>query len=461
MTRPPSPRSKNNASLFLGLWLGLTLAVGVTVFVVIFWAMGGFGASAPAPTTAPTAEALIPTAAATSAPTPLPEVIETPSGSGGGSESIGVCNYPPPPASGFGYGIQSHVFGGGDSNYFLGIITEKLGLHWVKIQVRWKDMEKTQGNVDWGILDSAMKAACEKGVRAMLSVVAAPDWTHAPESAMPAPEGQEAPPDDYQLYADFVGKIIDRYPGQVGAIEVWNEMNLEREWNTRSGISAAEYVKMLSLAHQTIKSKDPDIIVIAGAPSPTGINCNVSFPNCQPSGRPIIVDDATYLTQFILAGGLDYADCIGTHSNGTNLPPDADGARPPGSSSGYTFKGPWNTPHYSWALKSQVETYAKILNGRKQQCVTEFGYASAVNGVYPPNFGFAADVSEQEQADYLVQAYNWMRDSGLVKMAFLFNLDYGPLGGDPATDDNVIFSILSKEGAPRPAFDAISLMPKP
>ena len=45
--------------------------------------------------------------------------------------------------------------------------------------------------------------------------------------------------------------------------------------------------------------------------------------------------------------------------------------------------------------------------------------------------------------------------------AFLFNLDYGPKGGDPAVDDNVLFSILAKNGAPRPAFDALSLMPKP
>ena len=128
---------------------------------------------------------------------------------------------------------------------------------------------------------------------------------------------------------------------------------------------------------------------------------------------------------------------------------------------GQTFGGPWDNPHYSWALKSQVETYAAILNGQKQQCVTEFGYASPVDGVFPGNFGFAADVTAQQQADYLVQAFDWMRSSGQVKMAFLFNLDYAPKGGDPASDDNVIFSILDRSGIPRPAFDALSLMPKP
>ena len=50
----------------------------------------------------------------------------------------------------------------------------------------------------------------------------------------------------------------------------------------------------------------------------------------------------------------------------------------------------------------------------------------------------------------------------MVKLAFLFNLDYGPLGsGDPSKDDNMLFSLLDVKGVPRPAFDAIKAMPKP
>lgn len=445
MRQIPPARSKNNLSLFIGLWLGLTLFAGLSAFALIFWALGGFELGRPTPT--PVIPTALPTAAPTAAPT-------GPSGAGGGA----ACNYPPPPASGFGYGIQSHVFVG-DNAFWLGVITDKLHLQWVKMQVRWNEMEKSQGDIDWGLLNSAMEQSCQKGLRVMLSVVAAPEWTHA--NPMPAPEGQQSPPDNYQLYADFLAKLIQHYPGQIGAIEVWNEENLEREWNTAAGVDSAEYIKLLQAAYTTIKSHDSNIIVISGALSPTGINCRVSFPNCQPEGRPIVVDDATYLTQFVQAGGLQYTDCVGTHSNGTNLPPDSDGAHPPGDGATYTFKGPWENPHYSWALKSQVETYAQILNGQKLQCVTEFGYASPINGQFPHGYEFAADVTEKQQADYLVAAYDWMRTSGLVKMAFLFNLDYGPKGGDPASDDNVIFCILSKEGIPRPAFDAISLMAKP
>jgi hypothetical protein len=449
--------------MFVGLWLGLTAMVGICAFALLyFFLTRDNGPATPAATTA----APVPTQAeAQATPTlvipPTIEIVEPTAaepGNGGG-EGVGepACAYPPEPASGFGYGIQSHVFGGGDSDYWLSVV-RNLGFNWVKMQVRWHDLERdVDDGIFWDVLDGAMNEACEKGLRVMLSVVAAPNWTWA--NPMPAPEGQEAPPDDPAEYAEFLGQVIDRYPGRIGAIEIWNEMNLEREWNTANGVDPAAYIQLLQAAHATIKAKDPAIIVITGALSPTGINCRGSFPDCPGEGRNIVMDDVSYLTAFVEAGGLAYADCIGTHSNGTNLPPTADGANPPPRTD-ETFGGPWDNPHYSWALRSQVETYAAILGGQKQQCVTEFGYASPVDGKYPGFFGFAADVSEQEQAQYLVDAFNWMRDSGQVKLAFLFNLDYAPLGGEPDQDDNVIFSILYKSGLPRPAFDALGAMEK-
>jgi hypothetical protein len=441
-------------SLFIGLWLGLTVMAGLCAFAVLFFVLGGFRRAAPAATETVAPQATQPVVADTAAPQATEAGENTPEGVVGPGPA---CNFRPERASGFGYGVQSHVFVG-DNAFWLGVITDKLNFDWVKMQVRWVDLQQAPDGVWWDVLDAAMNEACNKGLRVMLSVVAAPGWTLA--NPMPAPEGQEAPPDDPQVYADFLGKIIDRYPGRIGAIEVWNEMNLEREWNTAAGVNAVDYVRLLQTSYTAIKAKDPNIIVISGAPSPTGINCHGSFPDCQPSGRPIVVDDVTYLRQFIEAGGLNYADCVGTHSNGTNLPPTVDGTKPP-PRAGQAFGGPWETPHYSWSLKSQVETYAALLDGNKQQCVTEFGYAAAVEGAYPPNFGFAADVTEELQAEYLVEAFNWMRESDLVKLAFLFNLDYGPKGGDPAVDDNAIFSILTREGAPRPAFDALSVMEKP
>lgn len=446
MARPPSP---NNLSLFIGLWLGLTVAAGAGVFALLYWAMGGSNAAA-----APTPKSVVITAAPQALPSP------TPAPASDAPAAAPACPFLPLPASGFGYGIQVHaLIAGVDNQPWMTMVRDKLGLQWVKLQVRWEFMEPAQGQIDWGALDNAMEAACANGLRVMVSVIASPAWTRA--NPLPREAG-EAPPDDPQAYAKFLGQILERYPGRIAAVELWNEANLEREWNTAAGVNPLDFARLLQAGSTAVKQHDPSITVISGALSPTGINCAGTWPACA-GGRTIVVDDASYLKQLIAAGGLNYVDCVGTHSNGTNLPPTADGANPP-PDTGYQFKGPWSSPHYSWALKSQVETYAKIMQDaglNKPQCLTEFGYASPVNGVVTPGYEFANDVSEKLQGEYLVSAYNWMRESGLVKLAFLFNLDYGPKGGDPASDDNVLFSLLSKSGMPRPAFDAVSAMPKP
>ncbi len=454
------PRNRNFNSALLGIWMAASLVVGAVAFAALYWLIGERQA---APEATATAVAVAPTVvAATDAPAPVatePGVAPTtaPENPAGGSS----CAYPDLPASGFGYGIQAHsLVPGIDPSEGMNIMRNQLHLYWAKIQIRWHDIEPEQGNYNWVQVDNAMDAACKNGMRIMMSIVAAPAWTRA---APLAESNGEAPPDDTAAYTQFVGLLIDRYPGEIGAIEIWNEANLEREWNVAAGVNPADFAAFVQTSAAAIKAKDPSIFVISGAPAPTGANCWDVF--CNGSGtRRIVMDDAQFLTQFLQAGGASAnVDCIGVHSNGTNLPPTADGANPP-AKTGYTFMGPWNSPHYSWAMKSQVETYAKILNqagSSLPQCMTEFGYASPIDGKYPPGYEFAADVTEEMQAQYLVEAYNYMRDSGHVRMAFLFNLNYAPLGGEPDQDDNTIFSIISKGGIPRPAFSAIGGMEKP
>ncbi len=443
---------------FLVGWGVFTFVVGAGAFLALFWATGGLGeflqsrsaptltASLPAPsfTRAPRATDA-PTTVAT-APTQAPALTAPP------VSAANPCGYPPLAASGFLYGIQMNPFIS-DNSYFLGVVNN-LNMPWVKAQIRWADLELTPGDFNWGAMDNFINTACEKKIRVMLSIVSAPAWTQA------SPPDEVAPPDDYQLYASMVRQVVEHYPGKIGAIEVWNEQNLDREWDTAAGVSPEEYVRLLQLTSAAIKQADPNLLVISGAPSPTGISCTTSFPECAPGPRVVVMDDASYLRRMVELGALDYADCVGTHSNGTNLPPEADGANPPPQGN-YLFAGPWTTPHYSWALASQVDTYWEIVDGEKPMCVTEFGYAAAVDGQYPPNFGFAADISEELQGEYLVRAFDWMRDSGKVKGAWLFNLDYGPKGGDPAVDDNVIFSLLYQDGTARPAFGVIGEMSKP
>lgn len=354
----------------------------------------------------------------------------------------------------FGYGIQVRAETGNLDATFTAI--DQLGVDWVKQQVRWSEVQPTPEEYLWDWLDAFVARANASNLKVLLSIVSAPDWTRTSTAS-----GRTGPPDNFQQYADFVAAVLERYPDKVHAIEVWNEQNLQREWYSIAGLSAERYVTMLSLTYDTAKAIDPDIIVVSGALSPTGVNDGI-----------IAIDDFDYMDQMIAAGVLDNADCIGAHHGGVNLPPDvtaeeAFGAGPP---EGTLFLGPYDpenplNPHHSWSFRSTLlGQYEKIVaaGGMQKLCVTEFGWASMEGlGVDEtlPEFEFARDNSLAEQAAYITQGYQLLREWGIAQMAFVWNLNFAAESEGPP-GDNELYSIIGPDGAPRPAFHAITSMPK-
>jgi hypothetical protein len=338
------------------------------------------------------------------------------------------------------FGIQSNNITGDVANieYTLRLIQERLLLGWVKQQVRWGDFALAQGQMDWSGFDAIVDAASKRGLRVMFSIVTAPRWTRSAE-------GVDGPPDDLNAYAQFVGEVVDRYKGNIHAIEIWNEQNIDSEWKTNPQVVSAErYVEMLKLAYQTIKSKDPNIIVISGALAPTGFFSG----GCSAAG----CDDQPYLRRMTDLGFLQYADCVGVHVNGFNLPPDKR------HDAGYNdttarFRGPFDNPHASWSFRSTLEDYYNITGKQKKLCVTEFGWASyeGMSATALPSYEYALDNTAQEQADWDAQAFRLMRDWGFVKLAFLFNLDFAQKSPQKANDRTAPWSITNLDGSERPA----------
>jgi len=431
--------SGRRLAVALGVWV-LILLVGL---FCLWW---GFFAPEPgevasAPTATPTEAGLVPLTAGT----PTSPTGATPQG-GSSAEEV------------FGYGIAAHGVVG-DPEYTMAQI-ESLGLGWVKQQVRWAYFEPEPGQMDWSGYDAVVEAANRHGLRVMFSVVDAPLWTR---TAYRDDNVQAAPPDDIALFIDFLGRMVDRYRGRIHAVEVWNEQNLDREWDTAEGVNPERYVEMLRLAYQTIKSRDPNIIVISGALSPTGgVGVDANNPN-----RIIWMDDFDYFDRMIAAGFLDCCDCVGAHHNGINIPPnvDCDGTYQDPAAS---FRGYWDPPqppHHSWCFKTTLWGYHERIaaaGSNKPLCVTEFGWASVedMDG-YPPGFGFALDNTLEEQAQWDVEAFQLMREWGFVRLAFLWNLDFANKDGLGPTDPNAPYSIVDLIGAPRPAFEAIREMEKP
>jgi hypothetical protein len=352
----------------------------------------------------------------------------------------------PWPAGAFGYGAQSHAVVG-DPKFAMDVTSNQLGMDWVKVQLEWPLVQPDLETFQWFFYDGVVDEAAAHGLRLMFSVVGAPSWTRAAGN-------ENGPPDDYAHYTAFLSELLNRYPGKIHAIEVWNEQNLDREWATADGLSPAAYVQFLSQANETIKGIDPSVVVISGALAPTGIHDGVTS-----------YDDFIYMDEAIAAGLLDHADCVGAHHNGYNIGPDVPydqtGSDPNAATA--IFRGPFDNPHHSWSFKTTIDTYAEkvqAVDPNKKLCVTEFGWASSEGyDTYPAGFEFAQDNTLDEQAQFIVQAFQQMNDSDDVWLAFLFNYDFGNKSGGP-TDDPVVYSIVDVNGIPRPAFGAVGEMPK-
>lgn len=382
---------------------------------------------------------------------------ETDAGSNSGSRDIDASaqvqmepTVPPIEDTSFQVGLQVQPDPGRNEEYqdgWMREVSEKIGLNWVKIQVRWEDIEPEQGEYDWNALRYVFRSSRRFNVKVMVSVVTAPEW--ARESGVDTEK--HGPPADAQDYVTFVTEMLNRFGDDIHAIEVWNEQNLDREWMSNGGLNAANYVDLLRQTHQAVKAINPDIIVISGALSPGG-------GWTEPDGRVSAIDDFAYFDGMISAGLLDYADCVGAHHNGYNIGPsvlwnqvtnDADAA----------FRGPFDNPHHSWSFRSTLEEYNRkiqLAGGTQKLCITEFGWASTedLDGT-PPGFEFAADNTLEEQAEWTIEALNNMEEWDFVWLAFVWNFNYGPQAGWDPNNDNVPYSIIGPEWVHRPVYDAL------
>ncbi len=384
--------------------------------------------STPTPTPSPTPR---PTNTPTPTPTPTPKPVQQAST----QQRTGPVPPAVPPVNVlFGYGIQADPRGDTAAN--IGHI-KSMGFNWVKFQMAWKDVESAPGDYSWALWDQIIDAYHVNGIQVLLSIPKSPDW------ARPFDDDRsvEGPPQDPNKYAEFVGHVAGRYQGKVQAIEVWNEQNLWYEAGGMGRISAANYVQLLQLSYRTIKDANPDMIVVSGALTPAG---NVG---------EAAMDDIEYLNQMYANGAKGFFDALGAHPSGYNCPARSDW-RTVSDATATSFRGPFENRHHSWCFRGTMEGYREVMvangDGNKVIIPTEFGWA--VSGNPKPGYEYARDNTPEEQAQWVVEAYQMGKEWGWVGPMLLWNLDYGVTA--PNTE-LAGFGIINT-----PAYHALAGMPK-
>ncbi|MCY3574989.1 MAG: hypothetical protein OXG92_08330 [Chloroflexi bacterium] len=278
------------------------------------------------------------------------------------------------------------------------------GMTWVKWQIPFIPGE------DLTVARHRIKVTHEAGFRILLSVTG-----HVHDLS----EGG----DEYLLaYADFLGEVAAL---GADAIEVWNEMNLDREW-TQGEIHPRNYAKMLRPAYAAIKAANPDTFVITGALSPTGAE--------GVFGPAKVWNDDNYYRGMANEGIADYADCIGVHYNEGVLPPSQLGG------------DPRDHDYPTRYFISQLDRAGYYFqNYNIPLCITELGYLSPEGyGPLPGGFTWAANTSVVEQAAWLAQAIEIAADytRSPVDLLIVWNMDFEQYEPDPQAG----YAIIRRDG---------------
>ncbi|HEX2906112.1 MAG TPA: hypothetical protein VHO69_04585 [Phototrophicaceae bacterium] len=217
-------------------------------------------------------------------------------------------------------------------------------------------------------------------------------------------------------YINTFAQFLDGVAAQgVDAIEVWNEPNIDREWQAGQ-INGGNYTKMLAAAYNAIKAKNPNTIVISGAPAPTGY---FGAAGCTAQG----CNDDVFMQQMAAAGAAQYLDCVGLHYNEGVIAPSATSGDPRGSYPSYFFG-------------SMLQRgYGQF--GGKPVCFSELGYLSpqGFSTGLPANFAWAQNTTVAQHAAWLAEAATIAAQSGKVRLMIVWNVDFpfytadDPMGG--------------------------------
>ena len=318
---------------------------------------------------------------------------------------------------------------------------QALDVGWVKTQVSWKLYQPypDQYSADrLAELDAFVEAANGRNLKVLLNVAKAPEWSR-PTTEL------DGPPLDYDHFRQFMQFLAERYQGRVAAYELWNEPNLQREWNG-SPLSAADAVTLMQAGAEGVRAADPETILISGAPATTGINDSVAA-----------IDDRVYLRGLLAAGVGDVVDGVGVHPYGAGNSPESS-----------VFDSETavlsHNNHPSFFFKDTLDDYAALLaeyGVDKPLWATEFGWGSfdgllneqGTPSLPPAGAEFMAYVDEWQQAAYILGAYEIAHERDGVGPLILWNLNFAPILGTQFAESG--YSVLRPDESLRPSYLAL------
>ncbi len=150
------------------------------------------------------------------------------------------------------------------------------GFYWLRQEFPWEDIEvhargdfvdrrNDPAGVDaWAKYDHIVDLTEQYDLELIVRLSNPPKWSRALGDEI----GTNAPPDDYDDYANFAAAVAERYRGRIRYYQLWNEPNIYPEWGELT-VSPENYTDLLCRAARAIREVDPDAVILSGALAPT------------------------------------------------------------------------------------------------------------------------------------------------------------------------------------------------
>ena len=278
-----------------------------------------------------------------------------------------------------------------------------LNMGWVKLQASWEALQPNGPEVSSQLLtfQSHVNLLKSNGYNVLVTIAKAPAWARSTTV-------EDGPPDNLADLNNFINTLLELSGSQIDAIEVWNEPNLNREWNTSVyPFTGSGYIQLFDSAYNTIRAYSTDIIIVTAGLAPTGTSS-------------ASVQDRQYLRQMYNAGLANYQNvAIGAHPYGWGNPPDVICCDP--------FTGrDWDDQPQFFFLNT-VATYQDIISSfghNAQLWLTEFGWTTWNDLPYEPPEIWMSYLTTDEQIAYTFRAFEIGSALDYVGPMFLWNFNF-------------------------------------
>jgi hypothetical protein len=344
-----------------------------------------------------------------------------------------------------------------DSMVRLGI-DDETHIRWVKVQIPWREMQpdctENTGLAFFRRVEQHLEDANRRGFQVLVSIVKAPGCFRSNHA-------EDGPPDDPQALADFITFMFREinagsrpedvavYGNYIDAVEIWNEPNLNREWQGTLAFSGQGYMDLFDAGYRAVRAVSPDIPVITAGLAPT-------------SGQGAR-NDREFLREMYAAGLASYNDpnlYIGIHPYGWGNAPDATCCNQLDGRS-------WDDDP-SFFFSDTVRQYREIMvnsgDSGRRMWVTEFGWASwdGLPGGPPDGDGWISYNNRWAQGGYTIRAFQIGQETDYIGPMILWNLNFAVLSGLLENrDERAAYSILVPGSACQIDIESDSITERP